>query len=233
MAFLARFAESSLKRSGKSWIPALTHVSTRTGVTDTEKFAQIWHTTDSVDPLYEICKKPVERLDPTRRAHTYLMYGSMYGFGFLATKTAITSIVSFLNQPADIKALGEVEVKLADIPPGTCTVIMWKDAPVFIWHRTPKDIANAEKDDNNNTLRDPQNDSDRVKRKEWYISMAVCTHLGCVPIFGQGSFNGFFCPCHGSHYDASGRARKGPAPLNLKIPAYKFTEEGTAIIGSE
>ncbi|ETO36788.1 ubiquinol-cytochrome c reductase iron-sulfur subunit [Reticulomyxa filosa] len=187
---------------------ALSYVSTRSGVTDTEKFKEIWHTTDSIDPLYEICKKPTERLDPTRRAHAYLMYGGVYGFGFLATKTAIETIVTYLNQPADVKAMGEVEVNLADIPLGTCIVLMWKDSPVFVWHRTPKDIANAEKDDNNSTLRDPENDVDRVKNKEWYVSMAVCTHLGCVPIYGQGNYSGFFCPCHGSHYDASGRVRK-------------------------
>jgi len=196
MAFVTRFAETSLKRCGKCGIPAtgLTYLSARWGAIDKDKFQQVWHTTDSIDPFYELCRKPTERLDPTRRAHAYLMYGSAYGFGFLATKSTVESICTFLNQPADVKAMGEVEVNLADVPLGTCTVIMWKDAPVFIWHRTPKDIANALKDDDNLTLRDPEKDTDRVKIPEWYVSMAVCTHLGCVPINGQGSYNGFFLP---------------------------------------
>ena len=101
---------------------------------------------------------------------------------------------------------------------------------MFIRHRTADEIKDAESVDINK-LRDPQADSDRVQRPEWLIMLGVCTHLGCVPIGEAGDFGGWFCPCHGSHYDVSGRVRKGPAPLNLEVPAYSFPTDETVIIG--
>jgi len=101
---------------------------------------------------------------------------------------------------------------------------------VFIRHRTADEIQEAESVDINK-LRDPQADSDRVQRPEWLIMLGVCTHLGCVPIGESGDFGGWFCPCHGSHYDVSGRIRKGPAPLNLSVPAYSFPTDESVIIG--
>ena len=117
---------------------------------------------------------------------------------------------------------------------------------MFIRHRTESEIKEAE-DTKWEALRDPQPDSDRVKQPEWLIMLGaspksqhnaqrltvlgVCTHLGCVPIGEAGDFGGWFCPCHGSHYDISGRIRKGPAPLNLEVPAYDFPEEGKVVIG--
>ena len=80
-------------------------------------------------------------------------------------------------------------------------------------------------------LRDPQHDDDRVKKPEWLIVSGVCTHMGCVPVAYKGDFDGYYCPCHGSHYDASGRVRKGPAPLNLEVPKYKFLDKDTVLIG--
>lgn len=128
-------------------------------------------------------------------------------------------------------------------------VIKWRGKPVFIRHRTADEIKEAE-DTKWQSLRDPQPDSDRVKKPEWLIMLGmhckettalsnpmlrqltgVCTHLGCVPIGEAGDFGGWFCPCHGSHYDISGRARKGPAPLNLEIPVYDFPEENSVVIG--
>ena len=101
---------------------------------------------------------------------------------------------------------------------------------MFIRHRTAGEIQEAESVDITK-LRDPQADSDRVQRPEWLIMLGVCTHLGCVPIGESGDFGGWFCPCHGSHYDVSGRARKGPAPLNLAIPAYSFPTDESVVIG--
>ena len=106
--------------------------------------------------------------------------------------------------------------------------------PVFVVHRNEKQIAQARADDKLvilHKLRDPQLDSERVQRPEWLIVTGICTHLGCVPIWGEGDYGGFFCPCHGSHYDTSGRIRKGPAPLNLDIPPYKFLEAMKVRIG--
>lgn len=101
---------------------------------------------------------------------------------------------------------------------------------MFIRHRTADEIKDAESVDITK-LRDPQADSDRVQRPEWLIMLGVCTHLGCVPIGESGDFGGWFCPCHGSHYDVSGRARKGPAPLNLEIPVYSFPTDESVVIG--
>ena len=127
---------------------------------------------------------------------------------------------------------------------GKNLIVKWRGKPVFIRHRTPDEIQEAEAVDVK-TLRDPQTDEDRVKRPEWYVSRAVgretwlmrrlimlgvCTHLGCVPIGEAGDYGGWFCPCHGSHYDISGRVRKGPAPLNLEIPEYEFNDEEEKII---
>ncbi|MCO5577666.1 hypothetical protein L7F22_031497 [Adiantum nelumboides] len=103
--------------------------------------------------------------------------------------------------------------------------------PVFVRHRTQEEIDEANKVEVN-SLRDPQKDSDRVKRPEWLVMLGVCTHLGCVPIGEAGDYGGWYCPCHGSHYDISGRIRRGPAPLNLEVPEYDFNDdEGKLIIG--
>lgn len=123
-----------------------------------------------------------------------------------------------MSASADVLAMAKVEVDLNTIPEGKNVIIKWRGKPVFIRHRTEAEIEEA------NTvsvqsLRDPEADADRVKRPEWLVMLGVCTHLGCVPIGEAGDYGGWFCPCHGSHYDISGRIRKGPAPLNLEIPS--------------
>jgi len=135
-----------------------------------------------------------------------------------------------MSASADVLAQAKVEVDLASIPEGKNVIIKWRGKPVFIRHRTEDEIKEAE-DTKWEALRDPQPDSDRVQKPEWLIMLGVCTHLGCVPIGEAGDFGGWFCPCHGSHYDISGRVRKGPAPLNLEIPAYDFPEENALVIG--
>ena len=135
------------------------------------------------------------------------MFAGCYGASLMMARNIVHTVAKYISWPADVLAVSALEVKLDDIPEGKCITALWKGSPVFIWHRTEQDIANARKDDNAD-LRDPQTDAERTKDPKWYISMAVCTHLGCIPKFGSGNFNGFFCPCHGSHYDASGRIRK-------------------------
>jgi len=132
---------------------------------------------------------------------------------------------------ADVLALAKVEVELSSIPEGKNVIIKWRGKPVFIRHRTPDEIEEAKGTDWK-TLRDPESDENRTKKPEWLVMLGVCTHLGCVPIGEAGDFGGWFCPCHGSHYDISGRIRKGPAPLNLEVPQYEFSEaDGKLIIG--
>ncbi|MFN7610986.1 MAG: ubiquinol-cytochrome c reductase iron-sulfur subunit, partial [bacterium] len=136
---------------------------------------------------------------------------------------------------ADVLALSTTEVDLSKIPVGQSLTVMWRGKPVFVKHRTAEEIA-AAKDVNVSQLPDPETDDVRVKKPEWLVAVGVCTHLGCVPT-GQGmtdnkgEFNGWFCPCHGSAYDTSGRIRKGPAPKNLVVPPYAFLNDTTIKIG--
>ncbi|KAG2350623.1 ubiquinol-cytochrome c r [Suillus weaverae] len=169
--------------------------------------------------------------ETTNRAMSYFMVGSL---GVLSASVAQSTITGFLESmaaSADVLALAKTEVQLASIPEGKNVIIKWRGKPVFIRHRTLDEIEEARTVDLK-ALRDPQRDEDRVKKPEWLVMLGVCTHLGCVPIGESGDYGGWFCPCHGSHYDISGRARKGPAPLNLEIPPYDFNEaEGKLIVG--
>ncbi|MCJ1306204.1 hsp70 nucleotide exchange factor fes1 [Hypocenomyce scalaris] len=171
-----------------------------------------------------------KRGEMSNKTFQYFMVGSM---GLLAAAGAKATVQDFLvnmSASADILAQAKVEIDLSAIPEGKNVIIKWRGKPVFIRHRTADEIKEAE-DTKWESLRDPQPDSDRVQKPEWLIMLGVCTHLGCVPIGESGDFGGWFCPCHGSHYDISGRARKGPAPLNLEIPAYSFPEEEKVVIG--
>lgn len=129
-----------------------------------------------------------------------------------------------MSASADVLALAKIEIKLSDIPEGKSVTFKWRGKPLFIRHRSADEIA-AERSVNVGSLRDPQHDNDRVKHPSWLVVLGVCTHLGCVPIANAGDFGGYYCPCHGSHYDASGRIRKGPAPLNLEVPPYVFNDD--------
>ncbi|KAH9882237.1 hsp70 nucleotide exchange factor fes1 [Plenodomus biglobosus] len=160
----------------------------------------------------------------------YFMVGTMGALASLGAKATVQDFLVNMSASADVLAQAKVEIDLAAIPEGKNVIIKWRGKPVFIRHRTESEIKEAE-DTKWQSLRDPQPDSDRVKTPEWLIMLGVCTHLGCVPIGEAGDFGGWFCPCHGSHYDISGRIRKGPAPLNLEVPAYDFPEDGKVVIG--
>jgi ubiquinol-cytochrome c reductase iron-sulfur subunit len=140
-----------------------------------------------------------------------------------------------MNPAADVLALSSPEVNIAPVQVGQAITVVWRGKPVFVRHRTAEEIATAEKV-NLKDLPDPKPDSERVKKPEWLIVVGVCTHLGCVPL-GQklgdprGEYGGWFCPCHGSHYDTSGRVRKGPAPRNLDVPLAVFEDETTIKLG--
>ncbi|MCA8930087.1 MAG: ubiquinol-cytochrome c reductase iron-sulfur subunit [Alphaproteobacteria bacterium] len=157
------------------------------------------------------------------------------GMGVVAVGAAVWPLIDSLNPAADALAVSSTEVDLAPIAVGQAITIMWRGAPVFIRHRTPKEIEEAQ-DVNVSELRDPQTDAERVIKPEWLVMIGVCTHLGCIPL-GQrpgdkkGDYDGWFCPCHGSEYDTSGRIRKGPAPENLHIPPYAFESDTKIKIG--
>ncbi|KAK0636716.1 ubiquinol-cytochrome c reductase iron-sulfur subunit, mitochondrial [Bombardia bombarda] len=161
---------------------------------------------------------------------SYFLVGTMGAISAAGAKSTIQEFLKNMAASADVLAMAKVEVDLAAIPEGKNVIIKWRGKPVFIRHRTAGEIDEANQV-NIASLRDPQADEDRVKKPEWLVMLGVCTHLGCVPIGEAGEYGGWFCPCHGSHYDISGRIRKGPAPLNLEIPAYDFPEEDKLIIG--
>jgi ubiquinol-cytochrome c reductase iron-sulfur subunit len=130
----------------------------------------------------------------------------------------------------DVLALANTEVDISKIPMGQGITIKWRGKPVFIRRRTGDEVA-RENAVALADLRDEETDEDRVINPEWLVILGICTHLGCVPISNAGDYHGWFCPCHGSHYDLSGRIRKGPAPLNMEVPPYSFMEPTKLLIG--
>ena len=151
--------------------------------------------------------------------------------GLLASagaKATVTDVLSNLSASADVLALAKAEVDTSSIPEGKNVIIKWRGKPVFIRHRTQAEIEEADSVAMSE-LRDPQNDADRTHKREWLVMLGVCTHLGCVPIGEAGDYGGWYCPCHGSHYDISGRVRRGPAPTNLEVPDHQFNEEKLVI----
>ncbi|XP_007442185.2 cytochrome b-c1 complex subunit Rieske, mitochondrial [Python bivittatus] len=165
-----------------------------------------------------------------RKTFTYFMNGATYLLAAYVAKNVVVMFVSSLNPAADVLALAKIEIKLSDIPEGRNMVFQWRGKPLFVRHRTQAEIEQEAKVPLSE-LRDPQHDLDRVKKPEWLVVLGICTHLGCVPIADSGDYGGYYCPCHGSHYDASGRIRKGPAPLNLEVPEHDFPSEDTLVVG--
>ncbi|NVK18638.1 MAG: ubiquinol-cytochrome c reductase iron-sulfur subunit [Methylocystaceae bacterium] len=148
---------------------------------------------------------------------------------------AVWPFVDSMNPAADVLALSTTEVDISQIEEGQSITVVWRGKPVFVRYRTAEEIEQAKQDDTAKLI-DVQKDEDRVQKTEWLILIGICTHLGCVPL-GQkpsdprGEFGGWFCPCHGSHYDTSGRIRKGPAPRNLDVPPYAFLDDEHVLIG--
>ena len=165
--------------------------------------------------------------EPTRRDFLYIATGTV---GAVGAGALAWPFIHQLNPDASVKALASIEVDISAIGEGAAITVTWRGKPVFIRHRTAAEIS-AAAEVKIEELRDPQADRDRVQKPEWLIMVGVCTHLGCVPLGQQGDFGGWFCPCHGSHYDTSGRVRKGPAPLNLAVPEYVFLDDNRVKIG--
>lgn len=162
---------------------------------------------------------------------SYFVIGSLGVLSAAGGKATVHDFLTTLSASADVLAMAKVEVDLNAIPLGKNAVIKWRGKPVFVRHRTEDEIQEADSVDVA-SLRDPEADKQRAQRPEWLVMLGVCTHLGCVPIGEAGDYGGWFCPCHGSHYDISGRIRKGPAPLNLEVPEYSFNDaEGKLVIG--
>jgi len=170
--------------------------------------------------------------DPSRRDFLYV---AAAGLGVVGTAGFVWPLVDQMNPSQDVLALSSIEVDISSIEVGQSITVSWRGKPVFVDRRTPAAIAEAVNTPLSD-LRDPETDAQRTDRPEWLVIVGVCTHLGCVPL-GQkaseprGEWGGWFCPCHGSHYDTAGRIRKGPAPLNLPVPEHAFLTDTKIKIG--
>ena len=150
--------------------------------------------------------------------------------GAVGVGVAAWPLIDQMNPDASVKALASTEVDISEVQPGQSITVLWRGKPVFIKRRTKEEIDSARAVDLKD-LKHPEKDEDRAKNPEWLVMLGVCTHLGCVPLGDKGDYNGWFCPCHGSHYDTSGRIRKGPAPTNMEVPKYEFVNSNTIKIG--
>ena len=153
-----------------------------------------------------------------------------YTIGAVGIGATIWPLIDQMNPDSSAKALATTEVDVSSVELGKTITVLWRGKPIFIRRRTKEEIEEASAVDLKD-LKDPEKDEDRVKDSEWLVMVGVCTHLGCIPLGEKGEYNGWFCPCHGSHYDTSGRVRKGPAPNNLEIPKYEFVDNNTIKIG--
>jgi ubiquinol-cytochrome c reductase iron-sulfur subunit len=165
--------------------------------------------------------------NPNRRDFLFLATGAVAAVGATAV---VWPLVDQMNPDASTLALASIEVDTGAIAEGQIVTVKWRGGPVFIRHRTKKEIDDAVNAPLSE-LKDPQTDAERVKKPEWLIVVGVCTHLGCVPLGHEGPYDGWKCPCHGSIYDTSGRIRSGPAPLNLAVPEYAFVSDTKVKIG--
>ena len=158
------------------------------------------------------------------------IFTASYTLGAVGVGAAVWPLIDQMNPDASVKALSSTEVNVSEVQRGQSITVLWRGKPVFIKRRTEAEIAKARQVDLKE-LKDPEKDEDRAKNPEWLVMVGICTHLGCVPLGNKGEYDGWFCPCHGSHYDTSGRIRKGPAPTNLEVPKYEFVDSNTIKIG--
>lgn len=180
------------------------------------------------------------RIDPNRRDFLYIATAAA---GAVLTGAAVWPLINQMNPARDVLALATVEVPIDAVAPGTQLIVKWRGKPVFIRRRTPEEMAEA--DVPIEELPDPVARNANIPAEapavpenramgetgEWLVQIGVCTHLGCVPIVDAGDFGGWFCPCHGSHYDTLGRIRRGPAPENLHIPQAEFVSDNVIRLG--
>ena len=158
------------------------------------------------------------------------IFTATYAVGAVGVGATVWPLIDQMNPDASVKALASTEVDVSNVEKGQSITVLWRGKPVFIRRRTDEEIAEA-RDVNLEELKHPEKDEDRAKDPEWLVMLGVCSHLGCVPLGDKGEYGGWVCPCHGSHYDTSGRIRKGPAPTNMEVPKYEFVNSNTIKIG--
>lgn len=167
--------------------------------------------------------------EPSRRDFIYIAAGAAAVGGAAVTAWPL---IDQMNPAGDTLALASIEFDLSKVQEGQQVVVKWRGKPLFVRYRTAKEIAQARAADTAD-MKDPARDADRVKagHEQYLVVVGSCTHLGCVPTFGAGEYGGWFCPCHGSVYDTSGRIRKGPAPKNLEVPTYSYLSPTRVKVG--
>ncbi len=186
-----------------------------------------------------MCVAHVEDDTGTRRDFLYVATAAA---GAVTTGAAVWPLINQMNPSADVQALASIQVDVDGIEPGAQITALWRGKPVFIRRRTEEEIAAAREtpladlpDNNSRSVNAPGDGADQNRALdeagEWLVMIGVCTHLGCVPLGEAGDFDGWFCPCHGSHYDTSGRIRKGPAPQNLHVPQAEFISDTVIKLG--
>jgi ubiquinol-cytochrome c reductase iron-sulfur subunit len=190
----------------------------------------------TVDPAAQTIPEPEMAEGEGVRRRDFINIAAVSFAGVGAGVIALP-LVNQMNPSADVRALASIDVDVSAIEAGQAIKSMWRKQPIFIRNLTPKEIGEANAVAVG-SLRDPQTLAERTKvgKENWLITMAVCTHLGCVPLGAaegenKGEYGGYFCPCHGSHYDTAARIRKGPAPKNLEVPDYEFTSDTVVRIG--
>lgn len=168
--------------------------------------------------------------EPERRAFTYFMLSGVRFAYASAARLLVVKLVSSMSASAEVLALAFSEFDLSSLEVGKAVTVKWRGKPIFIRKRSQKEIDDMKAVPMSH-LRDQETDEERAIKPEYMIVIGICPHLGCVPLNDSGDYNGWFCPCHGSHYDLSGRIRKGPAPLNLEVPPYKYIDEQKILMG--
>ncbi len=187
---------------------------------------------------------PVSQAEEHQGTRRDFIYYATAGAGAVVTGAAVWPLVNQMNPSADVQALASIRVDVSGVTPGSQLTVLWQGKPVFIRARTQDEIDAARAVDiadlpdqgaenRNLTGEADASDENRALSEDgvWLVQMGVCTHLGCVPLGEQGDFGGWYCPCHGSHYDTAGRIRKGPAPRNLEVPVAAFVDETTIKLG--
>lgn len=196
----------------------------------TKKTVKTKKTPAKVQKAVKVQKSEPEQVQDQSKRDFAVM--ASLGISAVGACAVAVPLIDSMNPSADVLAQSSTEVDISTIAPGTQKKVMWRGKPVFIKHRTQEEIDIAKAEDNED-LPDPETDANRTKpgKEQWLVMVGVCTHLGCIPIVDKGDFDGWFCPCHGSHYDESGRIRKGPARTNLVVPPYEFLNDTTIKIG--
>lgn len=186
--------------------------------------------------IKEVAKFPADyqetAVDPVSgKAFGYFVMGSSAAGLAVIGKNIVMPFLSSLGAASDVIAMANIEVDVGTIPVGEAVTVKWRGKPLFIRHRTAAEIEAAEAVPLTSLI-DPETDAQRVRGPpNILVLLGICTHLGCVPLNGQGNYNGWFCPCHGSHYDTSGRIRAGPAPRNLEVPPYYYLDDSHILVG--